>query len=72
MKIISKGIDPKTVSIMATCTNCRTTVEFMPSEAKYTSDQRDGDFYSVICPVCESTIAASVRKPVVANFYLDK
>ena len=69
MKIISKGVDPATVPIIASCSKCKTQIEFLPCEAKYTSDQRDGDFYSIACPVCKSTITknASTRP----NYYTD-
>ncbi len=69
MKIISKGVDPATVPIMASCNKCKTTVEFMPAEAQYTSDQRDGDFYTVDCPVCKSKITANVHGLARPNYY---
>jgi endogenous inhibitor of DNA gyrase (YacG/DUF329 family) len=69
MKIISKGVDPKTMPIMATCNKCGTTVEFMPSEAKYSSDQRDGDFYTVECPVCTGSITQSARRQALPDYY---
>lgn len=61
MKIIQKGVDPATQPIMATCNNCKTTVEFLPSEATYRSDQRDGDYYLLDCPVCNRAITRNVR-----------
>lgn len=61
MKIITKGSDPSTVPMRATCSNCKTEIEFLPHEAKYTSEQRDGDFYQIACPVCSHTITKAAR-----------
>lgn len=60
MKVIKQGTDPSTQPIHATCSNCKTEVEFLPHEARYSSDQRDGDFYSVDCPTCNRTITKNV------------
>ena len=62
MKIIERGTDPKTVPIRATCNHCRTVFEFHPIEAKYNSDQRDGDFYSIDCPVCKRTVTKNASR----------
>lgn len=62
MKIIHKGTDPATKPVLAQCRRCNTQVEFMPNEATYVSDQRDGDFYSVDCPVCNNEITANVHR----------
>ena len=62
MKIIKQGTNPESQPIRGTCNHCHTVIEFHPMEAKYTSDQRDGDFYSIECPTCNRTItAAAVR-----------
>lgn len=62
MKVIKQGIDPATKEIRATCSNCKTEIEFLPHEARYSSDQRDGDFYSVDCPTCKRIITKDVRE----------
>ena len=51
MKIIKRGKVP-TVEREITCSTCKTVFSFTPSEARYTSDFRDGDFYTINCPVC--------------------
>lgn len=56
MKIISQGEDPAKKVIQAKCSHCGTVVEFEQSEAKLVSDQREGDFYQIGCPVCHHTI----------------
>lgn len=61
MKIISEGVNPTLQPIRASCNRCRTEIEFLPFEAKYVSDQRDGDFYQVKCPVCPDTITKAAR-----------
>jgi ribosomal protein S27E len=62
MKIIQRGSDPRAEPIQATCRNCQTVFEFHPLEAKYSSDQRDGDFYSIGCPVCGQTVYKDARR----------
>ena len=52
MKIIERGIKPDDMTQQARCTRCRTLVEFQRSEARFVSDQRDGDAMVVKCPVC--------------------
>lgn len=56
MEIIKRGVDPKTKPLSGTCRNCMTEITFLPVEAEYVSDQRDGDFYKIKCPVCADTI----------------
>ncbi len=60
MKIINRGSDPLAAPIRSTCTRCYTEIEFLPSEAKHVSDQRDGDFYQIKCPVCPAIITHAV------------
>jgi len=62
MKIIKRGSDPRTEPIQATCRNCQTIFEFHLMEAKYSSDQRDGDFYSIACPVCNQTVTKQAHR----------
>lgn len=61
MKIIYRGVDPEDRLIQAECINCKTRVEFTPPEAEYVSDQREGDFYRVACPVCGKPITKTTR-----------
>lgn len=56
MKIIRKGIDPKNRRMTGTCNNCSTEIECIASEAEVHSDIRDGNYYTVRCPVCEYSI----------------
>ena len=60
MKIIKEGVDPATQPMYATCSRCRTQIQFLPGEASYHSDQRDGDFYQIKCPVCPAMITKNI------------
>lgn len=61
MKIISRGEPPEIKPVRAECGHCHTVVEFLVVEARYVSDQRDGDYYSLKCPVCTREITKAVR-----------
>jgi RNase P subunit RPR2 len=54
MKIIKEGLIPEEVVYRTTCTKCDTEFEFSEKEAKVTSDQRDGDYVSIPCPLCKN------------------
>lgn len=58
--IIKRGEVPANKIFRGFCMNCKTEVEFPRRAAKYNSDQRDGDFLSVDCPVCNNLITARV------------
>lgn len=60
MKVIKRGELPETKVYGGKCQRCSTEVEFVRGEAKYNSDQRDGDFLSIACPVCTGLIYAAV------------
>ncbi len=61
MKLIKRGVDPKTAIRHAKCNNCSSEYEFTASdpEVKRTSDQRDGDFFTFDCVVCHRQVYAS-------------
>ena len=62
MRIIKKGEVPGTKPVECRCGNCRTLFEFLPSEAQFISDQRDGDAYKIGCPVCARDCWVDARK----------
>lgn len=62
IEIIKRGKDPAETPIPATCTNCETDITFLPSDAKLVPDQRDGDYYEVVCPCCPTKITVAVRE----------
>jgi len=59
VKIIKRGQAPEEKTYRSTCRNCLTIVEFKRRDAKFTADQRDGDYLSVDCPVCAHRIYAT-------------
>ena len=50
MKVIKKGNPKKDTIMTGECRDCECIIECKRHEAKYTADQRDGDFYTVECP----------------------
>jgi len=60
--IIKPGIDPATVVIDGRCTHCGCEFTFLPKEAEYQSDQRDGDFYKIKCPTCPKSVLTNVPR----------
>jgi RNase P subunit RPR2 len=62
MKIIYRGTPPSEREYRGLCHSCKTVIEFKASEAKRTTDMRDGDgdYLSIRCPVCSHNITVSV------------
>lgn len=60
MKIIEQGQIPEEKTYQCTCRNCKTVFEFKKYEARYVSDQRDGDFLTISCPICGREANVSV------------
>lgn len=52
VEILYRGLPPQEREYTYTCPNCATRFRFKRSEAKYISDQRDGDTLEIPCPVC--------------------
>ncbi len=61
IKIVRQGKDPRLDTMAGTCSNCKTGVECLRHECNSTSDQRDGDWYSVVCPVCKRDITMTKK-----------
>ena len=60
MKIIERGQHPKQKLYTVCCRQCQTKFEFERHEAEVTYDQRDGDFITVACPVCQTRCTHNV------------
>lgn len=60
MKIIKRGTIPSERRWEFTCRNCGTVFEIAQAEAKLVSDQRDGDYLAIDCPVCDKQCTQSV------------
>jgi hypothetical protein len=78
MKIIREGRIPEDFVVRINCLHCHTVFEFSLKEANYQHDQRDGDFYSIACPLCKTdcTMSTSMvqdqRDTASAASYYDK
>lgn len=59
MKVIKRGMPPAEKPYHVECRSCRSEIEFTRMEAKFTPDQRDGDFLTITCPVCQDEIVTS-------------
>lgn len=51
MKILKEGRLPEQQVYQTTCTKCGTEYEFKRGEARFSSDQRDGDALVTKCPL---------------------
>lgn len=63
VEIIKKGlVKSPGDKFRVNCKHCGSLLEFMRMEAKLVFDQRDGDYYRLICPACtrDVTIASEV------------
>jgi len=58
IKVIRKGTPPEETPIQVECRRCRSVLEFVPASVKRVFDQRDGDFYQFLCPVCGTTVTS--------------
>lgn len=64
MEIISRGQIP-TKLITTKCHNCDTVFRFNKRvEANYISDDRDGDYYSLRCPLCREPVKVDAAKTI--------
>ena len=52
IQIIQRGVLPEAIRYKTKCRHCNTIFSFLKSDACLTADQRDGDFYTLKCPVC--------------------
>jgi RNase P subunit RPR2 len=61
MKIIKRGQVPGNEVYRLDCNHCHTEFEIEAKEAKYNSDQRDGDYLSIECPICKTVCTVQAR-----------
>lgn len=59
IEITKRGSLPGDRKASAECRNCSTQFTFQQSDAAFHSDQRDGDYYSVPCPLCSTSVIVS-------------
>lgn len=72
MKIIRAGKLPEQREYRTTCRKCQTFFSFLQGEAEYNSDQRDGDFYSISCPLCKNIFNCNLQALYNGEDYGDK
>ena len=60
MDILKRGIPPSERTYIADCRTCKSQIKFKRTEAKLTSDQRDGDYLNIVCPVCGAGITKAL------------
>lgn len=65
MKVVSRGIPPDSQEYTATCSSCRSVLEFKKKEARIVHD-RNEICYVLGCPVCrkELWISSQALKPI--------
>lgn len=72
MKILKKGQEPSERVYQATCSYCKTEIEFLQAEGRIQRSQRDGDSISVDCPICKWSITKDLDgyiKPSLPFYY---
>lgn len=59
--IITRGIAPRDIYMRSTCSRCGTVFEYQALDAKKVEDSRDGDYYSIKCPLdwCNNIVGAT-------------
>lgn len=60
VKIVRRGRLPQEIEYQADCYGCKTLFTFAGVDAKFHSDQRDGDYYEIKCPVCNEPVTVNV------------
>lgn len=62
MKIITRGIPPEEKLYRSLCIYCKTVFQYIAKEAKLVSDQREGDYLSIACPVCNQPVTQNPHR----------
>lgn len=62
MRIIKEGIKPEDIEIETTCNNYKSVLGVKISDGKTTYDQRDGNYVTIVCPVCQKSINIDLKK----------
>jgi hypothetical protein len=55
IEVVIRGKPPAERSYTVTC-RCKSVLKFLRRDAKFTSDQREGDFLTISCPVCAESV----------------
>ena len=60
VKIIQRGTLPSEREYQSMCRKCGTVFEWVAAEGTVHSDQRDGDYITIGCPLCGETVTTAV------------
>ena len=69
VNVLFRGTPPGETIHYVTCRFCRSKLQFKRKEASYTSD-RDGEYLSIVCPVCEGNVTADAKLSLNSRGYL--
>lgn len=63
MEIIEEGKLPSDKKFQARCPNCKTLFRFLAGEATIMYDQRDGNYFYILCPLrgCNTSVAVAAN-----------
>lgn len=56
IEIIEQGVNPEEKTYEAECRTCKTKYRLKKGDARYNSDQKDGDYLSFRCKVCPEIV----------------
>lgn len=59
IEVIKKGIKPEDRMVQGTCSNCKSEMRWKASDGKQQSDQREGDWNEIQCPVCQHKVCGN-------------
>lgn len=65
MRILRHGVLPETKVYRGECGHCKAIFEFHRHEARFSSDQRDGDFLTIPCPTCKRDVFVNANNAYV-------
>lgn len=63
IEIIQRGTLPGERQHQTRCGACQTIFSFGETDARRISDQRDGDYLTLPCPVCQRPVNKAVHSP---------
>lgn len=61
VEVLKRGTPPADVVYEVRCIQCKSQLSFKRSEAKCIHDQRDGDYLTITCPVCQHEVTRDAR-----------
>jgi endogenous inhibitor of DNA gyrase (YacG/DUF329 family) len=59
VEILKRGTPPAEARLTRECRRCGTEFRFTRSEATFHTDQRDGDYLEIACPVCGKPVTVA-------------